>query len=285
MLEIRSNTLPDRLAARPAACNKGDFGAVAVIGGAPGMAGAALLAARAALYCGAGRVYAGLLDERIGLDPAAPELMVTRPEALPILSAPACLVAGPGLGQSAAAHAVLWATLALELPLLLDADALNLIAADPGLRARVRARAAPTLLTPHPGEAGRLLGKTSAAVQGDRLGSVFQLCADFRAVAILKGSGTLVQAPEGEVWRNHSGNPGMAAPGMGDVLTGILAALIAQGMGTEAAAVTGVWLHGAAADLAVEEDLGPVGLTASELLPRVRRLLNSAAMRPAPGGY
>ena len=275
MREICSDTLPDRLMVRPAACNKGDFGAVAVIGGAPGMAGAALLAARAALFCGAGRVYAGLLDERIGLDPATPELMVTHPEVLPILSAPACLVAGPGLGPSTTARAVLWTTLAVELPLLLDADALNLIAADPGLRERVRARTAPTLLTPHPGEAARLLGTSSAGVQRDRKGSVLRLCADFHAVAVLKGAATLVHAPDGEIWRNHSGNPGMAAPGMGDVLTGILAALIAQGMGAEAAAVVGVWLHGAAADLAVEEGLGPVGLTASELLPRVRRLLNT----------
>jgi NAD(P)H-hydrate repair Nnr-like enzyme with NAD(P)H-hydrate dehydratase domain len=105
---------------------------------------------------------------------------------------------------------------------------------------------------------------------------VLRLSETYAAVAVLKGAGTLVKAPAGEVWRNSSGNPGMASPGMGDVLTGIIAALIAQGMEPEAAAVTGVWLHGAAADLAVEEGLGPRGLSATELLPRARRLLNAA---------
>lgn len=275
MRDIRLNTLPARLAPRPAECNKGDFGAVAVIGGAPGMVGAALLAARAALLCGAGRVYAGVLDERVGLDPATPELMVTGPASLPPLPPPACLVAGPGLGLSAAARAALLAVLNVDQALLLDADALNLIAADPALRELARARSAPTVLTPHPGEAGRLLGTSGKEVQSDRPASVLRLSETFRAVVVLKGAGTLVKAPEGEVWRNTSGNPGMAAPGMGDVLAGIIAALIAQGMDAEAAAVAGVWLHGAAADQAVEEGLGPRGLTASELLPRARRLLNS----------
>jgi len=275
MRDIRLNTLPAFPSPRAVDCNKGDFGAVAVIGGAPGMVGAALLAARAALLCGAGRVYAGVLDERIGLDPATPELMVTRPTALPPLPQTACLVAGPGLGQSAAARVALAAILNVDRALLLDADALNLIALDPALHEQVRARTAPTVLTPHPGEAGRLLGLSATAVQGDRPGSVLRLCETFHAVAVLKGAGTLVQAPEGELWRNTSGNPGMAAAGMGDVLAGIIAALIAQGMAVEAAAVYGVWLHGAAADLAVNEGLGPRGLTASELLLHARRLLNS----------
>lgn len=275
MTEIRLDTLPARPAPRPAACHKGDFGAVAVLGGAPGMAGAALLAARAALYCGAGRVYAGLLDARIGLDPGTPELMVGHIAAPLPLSPPGCLVVGPGLGQSGAARAALWDALASELPLLLDADALNLLAADPDLRARILSRAAPTVLTPHPGEAGRLLGSGAAAVQSDRPGAARQLSEAFHAVAVLKGAGTLVRAPGGEVWRNGTGNPGMAAPGMGDILAGVIAALIAQGLESEAAAVLGVWLHGAAADLAVAEGLGPRGLTASELLPRARRLLNS----------
>lgn len=275
MLEIRSETLPAVLAPRRPDCNKGDFGSVVIIGGAPGMAGAALLAARAALLCGAGRVYAGLLDTRIGLDPNTPELMVSDVAAIPPLARPGCLVIGPGLGQSSAARAALRAALDGEQPLLLDADALNLIAADPALRAGVCGRTAPTVLTPHPGEAGRLLASTAAEVQRDRAGCALRLSDAFHAVAVLKGAGTLVKAPGGELWRNCSGNPGQAAPGMGDVLAGIIAALIAQGMTAEAAAVAGVWLHGAAADLAVTEGLGPRGLTASELLPRVRRLLNA----------
>lgn len=272
---IRLNTLPARLPPRLPDCNKGDFGAVAVLGGAPGMPGAALLSARAALYCGSGRIYVGLLDERIGLDPETPELMVTGAASLPLLTHPACLVAGPGLGQSVTAVAALTAVLDVEHTLLLDADALNLIAADPALRERVRARAAATVLTPHPGEAGRLLAMSGAEVQRDRPGSVRRLSETFGAIVVLKGAGTLVKAPAGELWRNSSGNPGLAAPGMGDILAGIIAALVAQGMAPEAAAVVGVWLHGAAADLAVEEGLGPRGLTASELLPRARRLLNT----------
>ena len=275
MQDIKLHTLPARLPERPLDSNKGDFGAVAVLGGCPGMAGGALLAARAALLCGAGRVYVGLLDTRIGLDPATPELMVGPAATLLPLPQPACLVAGPGLGQSAAAHDELHAVLQVGHPLLLDADALNLIAADPALREQVRARTAPTVLTPHPGEAARLLGHTAAEVQGDRPGSVLRLSEAFAAVAVLKGAGTLVRAPGGEIWRNTSGNPGMAAPGMGDVLAGIIAALIAQGMTALDAAVFGVWLHGAAADLALEEGLGPRGLTASELPARARRLLNA----------
>jgi len=275
MLEIRSDTLPATLAPRPPDCNKGDFGQVVILGGAPGMAGAALLAARAALFCGAGRVYAGLLDERIGLDPSTPELMVSHAAASLSLTAPGCLVVGPGLGQSGAARALLWDALTTELPLLLDADALNLIAADTTLRERAHARNAPTLLTPHPGEAGRLLASNSAAVQRDRAGGVLRLSDEFHAVVVLKGAGTLIKAPGGEIRRNSSGNPALAAPGMGDVLAGIIAALIAQGMAAEAAAVVGVWLHGAAADQAVAEGIGPRGLTASELPPRVRRLINS----------
>lgn len=274
MRDICLNTLPARLVSRPAECHKGDFGAVGVLGGAPGMAGAPLLAARAALLCGAGRVYAGVLDQRVGLDPAMPELMVVPPDRLLSLPKPACQVAGPGLGQSAASRAALAAILDVDQPLLLDADALNLIAGNPAMREQVRARTAPTLLTPHPGEAGRLLGRSGGEVQDDRLGSVLRLSETFRAVAVLKGAGTLVKAPTGEVWRNTTGNPGMAAPGMGDVLAGIIAALIAQGMDAAAAAVAGVWLHGAAADLAVAEGLGPRGLTASELLLRARRLVN-----------
>lgn len=275
MPDIRLSSLPGRLPERAHACNKGDFGAVAIVGGAPGMPGAALLAARAALLCGAGRVYAALLDERIVFDPTTPEVMLARPDALPPLAAPACLVVGPGLGQDERARILLEQALQQDTTLLLDADALNLIALAPELQDAVRARAAPTLLTPHPGEAGRLLRTISQAIQADRVSSVSRLCEQFRAVTVLKGAATLVKAPGGEIWRNTSGNPGLAAPGMGDVLSGIIAALIAQGLASEAAAVFGVWLHGAAADAALQEGVGPVGLTASELLPRARKLLNT----------
>lgn len=268
--------LPARLPNRPRDAHKGDFGAVGVLGGAPGMAGAALLAGRAALACGAGRVYLGMLDGRVALDPLAPELMLAGPERILELPAPACLVAGPGLGTSAEARSWLQAVLDLDPALLLDADALNLIALDPDLLARLRRRRSPSLITPHPGEAGRLLHTSTQAVQADREGALARLVAHTGALVVLKGAGTLVQAPGGAVWRNDTGNPGMAAPGMGDVLSGMIAALLVQGLTPEAAARTGVWLHGAAGDAATAAGAGPVGLMASELILHARRLLNRA---------
>lgn len=274
MPEISLNSLPARLPRRPTDGHKGDFGAVGVLGGAPGMAGAALLAGRAALACGAGRVYLGMLDERIGVDPAAPELMLAPPQRIMDLPAPACLVAGPGLGHGPAAREWLRQAMDLAHPVLLDADALNLTAGDAEMLARLRARPAPTLITPHPGEAGRLLGVSTGFVQQDREGALDRLVALTGAIVVLKGAGTLVRAPGGTLWRNTTGNSGMAAPGMGDVLCGFIAALLVQGLAPEAAAVVGVWLHGAAGDAAVQGGHGPVGLAASELIPQARRLLN-----------
>lgn len=257
--------------------HKGDFGAVGVLGGAPGMAGAALLAARAALACGAGRVYVGLLDRRIAFDPLAPELMVRTARALPRLPAPACLVAGPGLGDSGGARRSLADALAVPHALLLDADALNLLARDATLLAATRARAWPTILTPHPGEAARLLGRASVDVQADRPGAAEALVALSGAIVVLKGAGTLIAAPRTPSVINSTGNPGMAAPGMGDALCGIVAALIAQGMAALDAAIAGVHLHGAAGDAAVARGHGPRGLTASRLIEEAHRLLNDAA--------
>jgi len=265
---------PARLPARPMDSHKGDFGAVGILGGAPGMAGAALLAGRAALACGAGRVYVGLLDARVAVDAGTPELMLAAPERLLALPRPACLVAGPGLGLAAAAREWLRAVLPLEHAVLVDADALNLLAGDDALLALLRARAAPSLITPHPGEAARLLGETPAAVQAERPAALRRLQRLTGACVVLKGAHSLVGSAEDEVWRNETGNPGMAAPGMGDVLAGIIAALLAQGMSAFDAARTGVWLHGAAGDAAVRAGLGPVGLAASELIPHARRLLN-----------
>ncbi len=289
------------LSPRPDKSHKGDFGSVGVIGGAPGMAGAVLLAARAALCLGAGRVYGGLLDTRVAVDPAAPELMLTTPEAVLSLSPPSCLIIGPGLGKSAEALTLLKKALHSTLPLLIDADALNLIAAHPVLMHQVARREATTLLTPHPGEAARLLG--IATVQTDRETAVHALQRRSRAIVILKGAGTLIAAPpenfahsseaaaqaascvlwadpEGRgdpcIWQNASGNPGMATAGMGDVLSGMIAALIAQGIHPVEAACHGVWLHGRAADQCVLDGIGPLGLTASEVAHCARSLLNGS---------
>jgi hydroxyethylthiazole kinase-like uncharacterized protein yjeF len=274
LIDITPDHARDWLRPRPRDSHKGDFGNAGIIGGAPGMAGAALLAGRAALWLGAGRVYVGLLDERTAVDPEAPELMLTTPERILALAAPGCLAVGPGLGPGPGARGWLQAALGTELPLLLDADALNLIAAAPALADQVRNRAAATLLTPHPGEAARLLGCGPGSVQADRPAALQGLIERYRSGVILKGAGTLVGFPGRPPWRNPSGNPGMAAPGMGDVLAGMVAALAAQGLDLEQAAVLGAWLHGAAGDRAVAQGQGPIGLIAGELPRHARALLN-----------
>ena len=252
--------------------HKGSFGSVAIIGGAPGMAGAALLAARAALHLGAGRVYLGTL-ERLTLDPLQPELMLKTPEQA--LALATCLALGPGLGDSATAEQLLRRGLAAEMPLLLDADALNLLAAHPVLRNQLARRAAPTLLTPHPGEAARLLGCNIAEVQADRVGAARTLARRHRAAVVLKGCGSIVALPDCRWFINCSGNPGLATAGSGDVLAGMTAALLAQGVNPEAALLAAVHLHGAAADAAVSAGAGPIGLSAGELIQPARSLLNA----------
>jgi hydroxyethylthiazole kinase-like uncharacterized protein yjeF len=169
--------------------------------------------------------------------------------------------------------------LRVDHALLLDADALNLLARDgellAALQERTGTRSASTVLTPHPGEAARLLGLDTHGIQADRESAIQQLTALTGATVVLKGHATLVQQPGNEIWRNSTGNPGMAAPGMGDVLSGVIAALLAQGLSAEQAAVLGVWVHGQAGDDAVASGLGPAGLTASEVCPFARRVLGS----------
>lgn len=265
--------LPDRLSPRAKDSHKGDFGSVGILGGAPGMVGAALLAGRAALHCGAGRVYVGLLDERLAADPVCPELMLVTAEDLPALPRPSCLIVGPGMGASSRARMLLEAALKLEQTLLLDADALNLLADDGELLSLLRTRSSATLLTPHPGEAARLLKLDTSEIQRDRIGALARLIALTGATVALKGHATLVQHPDGDIWCNGSGNAAMAAPGMGDVLTGIVAALIAQGMSVEHAAVVGVWLHGQAGDDLMASGNGLICLTASEIIQSARGVL------------
>jgi hydroxyethylthiazole kinase-like uncharacterized protein yjeF len=262
--------------------HKGQAGSLAILGGAAGMAGAALLAGRAALHLGAGRVYVGLLDQRApALDTGAPELMLRHPdEALGM--ALEALVVGPGLGQGERAETLVAAALASDIPCVLDADALNLIAESTDLRHACARRGAETLLTPHPGEAARLLALGAAAVQADRLGAARTLAANLNAHTVLKGNGSIIAARDGHWFVNTTGNPGMASAGMGDVLAGILGALLAQGCPGEAALALGVHLHGAAADDCSEAGGGPVGLTAGETIAPARRLWN-AWLRGAGG--
>jgi hydroxyethylthiazole kinase-like uncharacterized protein yjeF len=241
--------------------NKGRFGDVRIIGGAAGMAGAALLAGRAALRLGAGRVHVDLLDPALRVDTTAPELMLRNaPQADDISSV---AVVGCGLGSDAAAKAALSAALCRRAPCVLDADALNLIATDTQLRSQVVTRETGcTVLTPHPLEAARLLGTTGAAVQSDRLRAACELARMFNAWALLKGAGSVVCGEE-QVWINPTGGAALATAGSGDVLAGMIGALLAQGFETRCALLGAVWLHGQAA-----EDFGQdIGLVAGEIAP------------------
>lgn len=257
---------------RPHASHKGSFGDVAVLGGGAGMGGAVVLAARAALHCGAGRVFAGFLDQAPAYDSGQPELMCRH--AADVALDGATLVAGPGLGQTPAAQTLLQAALAAPGPLVLDADGLNLTARDAGLQAILAGRAGPALLTPHPLEAARLLASSGPAVQQDRPAAARLLARRFNAVVVLKGSGSVIARPDGELVINGTGNPGLATAGSGDILSGICGALLAQGWPAWEAALAAVWMHGRAADALVERGTGPVGLVAGELIPAVRGILN-----------
>ena len=272
---IGPEVLDGVLAQRARNSHKGDYGSVGIVGGDHGMVGAALLAGRAALKLGSGRVYVGLLArDAQSVDPGQPELMLRTADEVLKLGHLSCLAIGPGLGQMPDAAFYLGVALESGLPLVLDADALNLIAADSRLAESVRARPAPTLLTPHPAEAARLLGTSTPELQNDRVTAATTLAARLNALVVLKGAGSICAGPDGTWHINTSGNPGMASAGMGDVLTGIIAALLAQGAEPKTALLTGVHLHAAAADRAVAEGAGTVGLTASETVDVARALVN-----------
>lgn len=254
--------------------HKGTYGSVAVIGGADSMTGAPLLAGRAALKLGAGRVYLSMLAEAApATDFVQPELMLRAPERLAEANIN-CAVIGPGLGPSVQAHRWLDHWLGTEASLVLDADALNLLAEDPALGQQLKKRPAPSLLTPHPAEASRLLGMAVADVQRDRIAAAQALAEKFHAPVVLKGIGSVVALPDGRWFVNASGNPGMASAGMGDVLAGMAGAFLAQNLPSGDSLLLAVHLHGAAADRLVSRGIGPVGLTASEVVEEARRHLN-----------
>lgn len=275
---LDQNLIAGLLPPRPLNSHKGSFGGVGILGGAESMAGAPLLAGRAALKLGAGRVYVSHLDEDApAFDPQQPELMLRPPARLFELAEPgalSCIVAGPGLGRSAAAGDWLAQALRAERPLVLDADALNLIGASPELQALTQQRGAATLMTPHPAEAARLVGAATRDVLYQRVEVASMIAARFNAFVALKGVGTVCAMPNGTYFINSSGNPGLASAGTGDVLSGFVAALIAQGLQARDALLMAVYLHGAAADRLAAQGVGPIGMTASELIDAGRALVN-----------
>ena len=262
---------PPALPRRARCAHKGHFGHVLIVGGDHGYSGAARLAAEAAARSGAGLAsVATRCSHAALLSLARPELMchgVERPEELaPLREKAHVLAIGPGLGQSEWARMLLAAALDSGKPLVLDADALNLLAQAPQHRED-------WVLTPHPGEAARLLGTTSAAVQSDRLAAAAKLQGRYGGVIVLKGTGTLILGADGIPRLCAAGNPGMASGGMGDVLTGVIAALLAQGWSGSDAATLGVRLHAAAADRAAAE--GERGLLAGDVVEHLRQTVNS----------
>ncbi|WP_430389127.1 NAD(P)H-hydrate dehydratase [Dyella sp. 20L07] len=265
---LPAQTLPPR----PRQAHKGNNGHVLTIGGEHGTAGAIRLCSEAALRGGAGLVSVATRAEHLAaINSARPELMahdVNGPQALaPLLERATVLAVGPGLGQGAWGHALWLTALDAGVPLVLDADGLNLLAREP------RQFGGRAVLTPHPGEAARLLGCDTATIGADRFAAVRELARRYEAVVVLKGAGSLVADPTGRVAVCPWGNPGMASGGMGDLLTGIVAALLAQGCDSWRAACLGVGLHARAGDLAARH-AGERGMLASDLLEPLRLLLN-----------
>jgi len=262
---------PSALPRRSRVAHKGGSGHVLAIGGDHGTAGAIRLCGESALRCGAGLVSVATRAEHLSaLNAARPELMahaVQGPQELESLIQRADVLAvGPGLGQGAWGHALWLAALAAGKPMVLDADGLNLLARAPREFDRL------VVLTPHPGEAARLLDTDVPSVEHDRFAAVRELARRYRAVAVLKGAGSLIADPAGRVAVCPWGNPGMASGGMGDLLTGIIAGLLAQHCEAWEAACLGVSLHARAGDRAARA--GERGLLATDLLQPLHALVN-----------
>jgi hydroxyethylthiazole kinase-like uncharacterized protein yjeF len=284
--ELNSLHLLSRLIRQPHE-HKGHAGKVLIIGGASGMTGSVLLSGRAALHAGAGWVMIGFLDERaIAVLSDQPELMLSHASKEMIEQAqPDVLAIGPGLGQSAEARDLLNQALQSPALLIIDADGLNLIATHPELLKQLKHRPSMSaVITPHPGEAARLLNTTTEQVQLDRLLAIDQLVTLTGAIVVLKGQNTLIKAPHLAPQLNEvtqvclKGHPGMGVAGMGDVLTGVVAAIVSQGIRHHInpfeAACLAVELHATAADNLLNQGVGPIGLTPSEVINEIRNLIN-----------
>ena len=246
--------------------HKGDYGHVLIVGGDSGYSGAARLAGEAALRVGAGLVSVATRPEHAAvMNLGRPELMChgveTAGQLAGLLKKADVVVIGPGLGQSDWAKALFLATIKAQKPLLIDADGLNLLALSPATNPN-------WILTPHPGEAARLLQCSNAKIQQDRFAAVAAIQASYGGITVLKGAGSLIASSD-TMAVSTTGNPGMASGGMGDVLAGVIAGLLAQGFPLKNAAQQGVYHHGRAADLAAEKD-GENGLLASDLMPYLR---------------
>jgi NAD(P)H-hydrate epimerase len=255
--------------------HKTQRGHTMVVGGDRGFGGAAIMAAEASARLGSGMTTVATRPEHIGaMLMRQPEVMacavVSGQELEPLLERPNVLVVGPGLGRSSWSEQLLQKAVAAKLPTVLDADGLNIVAEG---RVVPKPDGSQWVLTPHCGEAARLLNVTVAEIEADRFAAVRQLQEKYAGVVVLKGPGTLIAGPGELIKVCPYGNPAMATAGMGDILSGVIGALIAQGFDLQTAAELGCCLHSSAADMAVEE-LGSRGLVATDILPYINRLLN-----------
>jgi ADP-dependent NAD(P)H-hydrate dehydratase / NAD(P)H-hydrate epimerase len=274
---------------RTSDAHKGSHGSVLVVGGAPGMLGALLLAGRAALACGAGKVWLASLTPEFQVDWAHPALMnhAIDSKALAQCAANVVLI-GPGLGQGKT-QGLACLTQLLNKPndsvpkLVIDADALNAVAADKKLRKTLAKYPAEKLLTPHPLEAARLLDSTVAEIQSNRAAAARQLSANYQATIVLKGAGTLVSTVQGDIVVLPVGGPILATAGTGDVLAGAIAALLAQGLNSASAAQCAVLCHGLGASELAKQLTAGIGLSANELIEPMRKVLNQLVAGSAGG--
>jgi hydroxyethylthiazole kinase-like uncharacterized protein yjeF len=279
METLTLNSTLEYLPERPQNSHKGDFGHVLVVGGDYGMGGAVRLAGEAALRTGAGAVSIATRPEHaFSILGNCPELMchgIQEAEKLnPLLTKATVIVVGPGIGLEHWGSSLFKKVLETHLPLIIDAQALHLFAHYSSKRSHLPSRHKRWILTPHPGEAAELLNITPQDIQKDRLNAVTEIQKRYGGIIVLKGAGTLISS-SASIAPNVclEGNPGMATAGMGDVLSGIIAGLIAQGLSLEQAAKLGVCLHASAGDQSAAA-AGERGMKASDLFPFLRNLLN-----------
>lgn len=275
----------DRLPIRPIDAHKGTFGHAAIIAGSVGLTGAAAMAAVAAVRIGAGIVTLGVPESLNDILEAKVTEAMTVPlpetversfskdavgKALELIARCDAVAIGPGLGRNPETVEFIHKLLPeIEKPMVIDADALNAIAEDVSVLAKLKA---PLVITPHPGEMSRLTGTTTEAIQSNRLSAALHTAKRFGSVLVLKGAGTVISSPDGQAWINSTGSPAMASGGTGDVLTGSIVGLLAQGLSPLDAAICSVYIHGRAGEIAAEE-IGESGVAATDLLPLLPRVI------------
>ena len=262
---ILRNKISRSLPRRKLESHKGDYGRVLIIAGSAGMTGAAVLASRGALRSGAGLTYLAVPKELVNIiDAQTPEVITIPVERYKTVK-PNIIAVGPGLGTSNKVKKILRSLLSRKISLVIDADAINIIAKRPNALKKSKAS---IIITPHPGEMARLLRKKIKDIQKNREALALETAKKYNCVVVLKGNKTVIADPKGNSIINPTGNPGMASGGVGDVLTGMIAGFIGQGMPLFDAAVAGVFIHGLAGDLAAKEK-GRLGMIASDLVEKI----------------